>query len=57
MALGDVTHDRALPRNLLYSQNGGGEGTDFQEFSFLSGLFLFLGVWLCFNRIQEKPHL
>lgn len=26
MALGDVTHDRALPRNLLYSQIGGGEG-------------------------------
>ena len=26
MALGDVTHDRALSRNLLYSQIGGGEG-------------------------------
>jgi len=26
MALDDVTHDRALPRNLFYNQIGGGEG-------------------------------
>ena len=26
MALDDVTHDRALPRNLVYSQIGGGGG-------------------------------
>ena len=37
MALGDVTHDRALPRNLLYNQIGGGEGTDNSR--------IFIPVW------------